>query len=426
MLLGGERADQLVVEHRAEAHDRVDRRPQLVGEDAQELILHAVVLLQRLDALLLQRLGPPAGGDLDGEHQDARHATLGVAGRVVGEVPVGGFLHAVDEVGEGEVGGEIRLATLDDALQQGDHRLARRAEDRLDRLADDLLGLEAPHARLDGVDPLVDQVGVHKGQARGHVLDEALGEGPLLVELLHLRVEVALGGLELGLLGLELLGLGHELFVGGLQRLGALGNLGLHQPGVGLEGLGGGEDALAREHLLGDLGAGGHQAVDGALGVAQRLVDEVPVGGLPPAVTLQLDHDLVADEGAARGVDALEQLEEALALELGRDLAQGLADNVVLPDGLAVERVGEGEDHLGAAQDGHDDGGLLQGPLVGVALGAQPGDLEGVVSHGAPRVGFPSANPPSVQPSGHCIRLLSASPGRRRAPGGRAAAPVLD
>ena len=54
-LLVGQLADQAVREHLGEAHDGVERRPQLVGHVGQELGLQAAGRFQ-LDVLLLQRL----------------------------------------------------------------------------------------------------------------------------------------------------------------------------------------------------------------------------------------------------------------------------------------------------------------------------------------------------------------------------------
>ena len=62
----------------------------------------------------------------------------------------------------------------------------------------------------------------------------------------------------------------------------------------------------------------------------------------------------------ARGVDAVEQLEEALARELGQRLTDRLADDIALGDQLLVGGVGGGEDVLRSFELGHEGGRILE------------------------------------------------------------------
>ena len=118
---------------------------------------------------------------------------------------------------------------------------------------------------------------------------------------------------------------------------------------------------------LGDIGALDEDADHGPGRVAHRLVDEVEqplfqrrVGRRGARLALQGDRRRVADMALARGVDAVEQLEEALARELGQCLADRLADDVAAGDQLLVGGVGGGEDVLRSFELGHEGGRILK------------------------------------------------------------------
>ena len=84
---------------------------------------------------------------------------------------------------------------------------------------------------------------------------------------------------------------------------------------------------LLRLHLLGDVVALDEDAGDSAVAIEDRLVDEVQEALLRRRArrALQLHLQALADKGLAPCEHLVQQLEEALARDLGQRLAHGLA-----------------------------------------------------------------------------------------------------
>ncbi len=109
-----------------------------------------------------------------------------------------------------------------------------------------------------------------------------------------------------------------------------------------------------------------------ALGVADRLVDEVDVPklGLRHAAPAQEHRHVLAREGLSRAPDLVEDIREALADHLRQCLGEAEADEVAAPDQPAVGVVGQLEDVGRSGQHGDEAGRLLEQL-------AQQGDLAG-------------------------------------------------
>ena len=124
-------------------------------------------------------------------------------------------------------------------------------------------------------------------------------------------------------------------------------------------------------HALRHVGALGEDARHPAVRVLDRLVDEIDEALLDGRAGRALQADLqgAALESLALRVDPVEQLEEALALDLGQRLPDRLPDHVAVTDELHVGRVDELEDVLRPAQHRHEAGRLLEEFLEALALG---------------------------------------------------------
>ncbi|MCS0591335.1 hypothetical protein NX782_19275 [Massilia norwichensis] len=132
--------------------------------------------------------------------------------------------------------------------------------------------------------------------------------------------------------------------------------------------------ALARRHLrrllaaqlgfdvVGHVAALHEDAAHRARLVEPRLVDKVDPAHFHAAAAraLQPHRHAPPDIGLGARVHLVEQLVEALALEFGQHLTQGLADRIAAADQVAIGRVGEFEAVLRAAQQGHEAGRVLE------------------------------------------------------------------
>ncbi len=125
---------------------------------------------------------------------------------------------------------------------------------------------------------------------------------------------------------------------------------GLHREVEALLGL---DLSSPRADLLGHVGRHGHQAADSTL-LADGLEVEAEDAFLPLSrvVAIERDAHLGGEEGLAGAIDAVEDIEEALSFELGQDLAEGAADEVLAADEALVARIREQEDVLRAAPGG--------------------------------------------------------------------------
>ena len=85
---------------------------------------------------------------------------------------------------------------------------------------------------------------------------------------------------------------------------------------------------LLRSALLGHVVALGEDAGDLAVGILDWLVDEIDVSPLGLAVRAALDEQrlLTPDERLAGAKDVVEQVEEALAFQLGQRFAHAAAE----------------------------------------------------------------------------------------------------
>jgi hypothetical protein len=92
------------------------------------------------------------------------------------------------------------------------------------------------------------------------------------------------------------------------------------------------------------------------------LVDEVDEDLLDQPVRLPLDlgRHLVPDKGLARGINLIEQLEEALPCQLRQRLPHWLADQVAFADDAPVGVIDQGIDMVRPPQDCHVAGRLLK------------------------------------------------------------------
>ncbi|KIZ36471.1 hypothetical protein LO50_09330 [Stutzerimonas stutzeri] len=87
--------------------------------------------------------------------------------------------------------------------------------------------------------------------------------------------------------------------------------------------------------------------------------------------SLQADPDTGTDEGCAAAVDPVENVDEALALDLRQRLAHRLADDVALAHHPQIGRVDHFEDVFGAAQHRHQSGCLFKHLLQAYLLALQ-------------------------------------------------------
>lgn len=146
----------------------------------------------------------------------------------------------------------------------------------------------------------------------------------------------------------------------------------VRQPGQGVVG-GLVADFLRQLVGLADIVALHEDAADLAGVVQDRLVDEVDVVlhrrtvGLRP----QLHRHGAADEGLAGGVHAVEQFEEALALQFGQRVPHRLAEDVAVADQRVVGLVGQFEHVLRAPAHGHEARRLLHQVAQVAAFGHQ-------------------------------------------------------
>ncbi len=124
---------------------------------------------------------------------------------------------------------------------------------------------------------------------------------------------------------------------------------------------------------LGDVIAFDENAADIAIRVGHRLEDEIQQAlFLCFALgTLQADADTGADEGGAAAIDPVENVDEALALDLRQRLAHRLADDVAFAHHPQIGRVGHLEDVLGAAQHRHQPRCLFEHLLQACLLALQ-------------------------------------------------------
>src|SRR5579884_3422806 len=137
-------------------------------------------------------------------------------------------------------------------------------------------------------------------------------------------------------------------------------------------------DGVAGQHLIGHDEGDDHHPRDGARGVARRLVDkrEVLVREAPLPGAVELHTQLGPVVCLAGGIDAVEELLDALASHLRQGVEDRLADHVTggaAPD-LQGGRIGQLDDVLGAAQEHHRRRGL-QKQIVETAplgLGGRP------------------------------------------------------
>lgn len=99
-----------------------------------------------------------------------------------------------------------------------------------------------------------------------------------------------------------------------------------------------------------------------AVDIADRLIDQVDVGLAErrAGLALQVDLEAVTDKSLAGGDHPVQQLEVALALDLGQRLADRLAEDVAVTDELEVRGVGELEHEARAAQEAEEAGRLLE------------------------------------------------------------------
>ena len=82
----------------------------------------------------------------------------------------------------------------------------------------------------------------------------------------------------------------------------------------------------------------GEDAADRSVGFRDRLVDEVDDALFEAALPSELNRHghVTPDEGPARRIDLVEELEEALALDLGQCLTDGDPDDVAMADELEI------------------------------------------------------------------------------------------
>jgi hypothetical protein len=123
-----------------------------------------------------------------------------------------------------------------------------------------------------------------------------------------------------------------------------------------------------------DVGTFHEDAGNAAVLVRDGLVHEIGERLLQRRVGGALDHEAqpAADEGFAGAVNLVEQLDEALADELGQGVQQWLADDVAVPDELQVGVVDQFEAVVRPAQHAHEAGRLLEEPAEAPALGVEP------------------------------------------------------
>ena len=112
--------------------------------------------------------------------------------------------------------------------------------------------------------------------------------------------------------------------------------------------------AAAAGHHLGDVGRHHHHALDPAVQLPQRLDHHVEEGllGLPPGLRAIAARYAGEANGLARDTDLLDQLDGALARELGKRLAEGASEELPVSHHLRVALVGELEAQLGPGEDG--------------------------------------------------------------------------
>ena len=139
---------------------------------------------------------------------------------------------------------------------------------------------------------------------------------------------------------------------------------------------------------IGDVAAVDEDAAGRLAAVADRLEDEIDEAFLFLRVRATAEHDAhsATDEGFAAVEDAVEQVDEALRLNLGQRLADRLADNFAVADKLAVGGIGEFIGVAGLAQNRHETGRLVEQMAETVReinLMGQPGFCP------SPRASFP-------------------------------------
>ena len=94
--------------------------------------------------------------------------------------------------------------------------------------------------------------------------------------------------------------------------------------------------------------------------------------GSASGAALQADGHGAGNEALARRVHAVEQLVEALSLQLGERLTHGLADEASAVEQPVVGLVDKLEDVLGAGEDRDEAWRLLEKPALPLGLGRAP------------------------------------------------------
>jgi hypothetical protein len=115
----------------------------------------------------------------------------------------------------------------------------------------------------------------------------------------------------------------------------------------------GGPQRLLRTMSIGDVNSFDKNRGDGADLVPNGLVDEVqiPRFGRTSGRTLQGDLYVFSNERLAGGVDAIEQVDKALAFGFGHGLANRQADDIAMPDELLVGGIGQHEPMVGPLKE---------------------------------------------------------------------------
>src|SRR5690606_28482690 len=98
---------------------------------------------------------------------------------------------------------------------------------------------------------------------------------------------------------------------------------------------------------------------NGTIRFEKGLIDEIVehLDGLD--ATIEYDHRLVGAVRFTRSINPVEQVDEALLLQLGQSFGDGLTEDVI-SRGLEVERVGGLVDVVGSAEGGDERGRPLK------------------------------------------------------------------